>query len=72
MIVTKTAIGVGVAIYIALWFVALNGANRLIPLLAVPLILVVLVGAGTLMQDFIGIPGRSPKFRKPDDDDEEK
>jgi hypothetical protein len=69
MTVTKATIAFGVLVYGLLWIVALNGASSLIPILAIPLVLAVLVGAGTLMQNFMGIPGRSPKFRRPEDDE---
>ncbi len=69
MIVTKFALGALGVIYLVLWILALNGATSLIPLLMVPLILAILVGVGNLLQGFIGIPGRSPKFHHPEDDD---
>ncbi len=72
MILTKITIAVAVVIYLTLTVVAFaNGADGLRNLLIIPIILAILVGAGNLMQGFMGIPGKSPKFRKPEDDDQQ-
>jgi NADH:ubiquinone oxidoreductase subunit 6 (subunit J) len=73
MIVTKITIGVGVVLYFILLAISFSSPDfaELRNVLLVPLILVILVGAGNLMQGFMGIPGKSPKFRRPKDDDTE-
>jgi hypothetical protein len=68
MIVTKIAIGLGAAIYLALWVLALSGASALVPVLLVPVILVALIGLGAWLTRFMGVPTRSPKFRDPHED----
>lgn len=69
MILKITAV-LGLALYLFLCVVAIaNGADGLRNVLIVPLVIAILVGAGNLMQGFMGIPGRSPKFRKPEDDE---
>ena len=67
MNVTKmTVVALG-AIDIFLWGVALNGASGLTPLLATPLVLVVLVAGGNWMTSSMGIKRKSPQFKKPSD-----
>ena len=61
-----TVVALG-AIYIFLWGVALNGASGLTPLLATPLVLVVLVAGGNWMTSSMGIKRKSPQFKKPSD-----
>ena len=56
-------------VYALLWGVALNGANGLIGPLAVPLILVVLVGGGNWLSNFMGLSAKAPKFRNPRDEE---
>lgn len=67
MIVTRITIVLGIVLYVFLWILALHGATMLMPLLAVPLILVVLIGAGNLLENFMGIRRRG---RGPDRDGE--
>jgi hypothetical protein len=50
------------AIYIFLWVLALNGASSMIPLLAVPLVLAVLVAFGVWLNRFMGITPRQQRF----------
>jgi hypothetical protein len=64
---TKATSVVLLAIYIFLWVIALNGASNMIPLLAVPLILAVLVAFGVWLNRFMGITPRQQHFeQRPD------
>jgi hypothetical protein len=67
VIVTILAIIAGAIIYAFLWLIALNGANWLEPLLAVPVILVVLIAGGSWLTRYLGLTPRSPKFHDRDD-----
>jgi NADH:ubiquinone oxidoreductase subunit 3 (subunit A) len=67
MKVTKSAIVFLAAVYLFLWGVALNGASGLVPLLATPLVLVVLVAGGNWMTSSMGIKRKSPQFKKRSD-----
>jgi hypothetical protein len=60
---------VALASYILLWAIALHGASSLIPVLAIPLILAVLVALLVWLQQFMGIKPRPSKFEKPDESD---
>lgn len=62
------ALVLGGLIYIALWIVALNGANRMIPPLMLPLILGLLVGGGNWLNRFMGIERKPQEFRKRNDE----
>ncbi len=62
MTVTRIVIALGVAIYVGLWVLALNGASSLVPLLVVPLVLIVLVAGGNWLSSYMGLPGRPQKF----------
>jgi hypothetical protein len=53
-------------VYIFLWVLALNGVSSLIPLLAVPAILAVLVAFGVWLNRFMGITPRAQHFQEPD------
>ena len=59
---TKVMSLVCVAIYIFLWFLALNGASSLIPALVVPVVLAVLVAFGVWLNRFMGITPRAQHF----------
>jgi hypothetical protein len=70
VIVTKITIAVALLVYVGLWILAINGARGLLPILIVPLVLVVLIGAGSALTRYMGIPTHSPKFNDHDQDDE--
>ncbi len=59
---TKGTAVVLAAIYIFLWVLALNGASNMVPLLAVPLVLAVLVAFGVWLNRFMGISPRQQHF----------
>lgn len=61
---TKAMSVIFLAIYIFLWVLALNGASSLIPLLAVPLVLAVLVAFGVWLNRFMGITPRRQHFEQ--------
>ncbi len=56
-------------LYLLLWAIALHGAPSLIPLLAIPLILAILVALLVWLQRFMGITPRGSKFENPSDED---
>jgi hypothetical protein len=53
-------------VYIFLWVLALNGVSSLIPLLAVPAVLAVLVAFGVWLNRFMGITPRAQHFQERD------
>ena len=59
---TRATAVVVVAIYVFLWVLALNGASNMVPLLAVPLVLAVLVAFGVWLNRFMGITPRQQHF----------
>lgn len=70
MTVLRVTIGLGAAVYLGLWAIALSGASGLGPFLAIPLVLAVLVAGGNLLSHFMGLPARPTKFRDPKSDDQ--
>ena len=62
MTFTKAMSFVGLAIYIFLWVLALNGASSFIPALVVPVVLAVLVAFGVWLNRFMGITPRAQHF----------
>lgn len=62
MIMTRTMIVVGALIYVFLWVIALNGAGQLVPILAIPGVLAVMVALGVGLGRFIGITPREQHF----------
>ena len=62
----------GALLYIALWILVLSSrsAHALIPFLATPLVLVLLLGGLNWLSSYIGLPSRPPKFEKPRDKEE--
>ncbi len=62
MTFTKATAVVLAAIYIFLWVLALNGASNMVPVLAVPLVLAVLVAFGVWLNRFMGITPRQQHF----------
>jgi Ca2+/Na+ antiporter len=64
---TRSVAIVLLLIYIFLWVLAFNGASRLIPVLAVPLVLALLVAVGVWLNRFMGITPRRQHFQDRDD-----
>jgi len=63
--VTKgAAVFVGL-VYVFLWVLALNGVSSLVPLLAVPAVLALLVAFGVWLNRFMGITPRRQHFEDP-------
>ncbi|MHB8334951.1 MAG: hypothetical protein ACYDEH_08680 [Acidimicrobiales bacterium] len=62
----------GVALYVFLWVLAVNGVTNLIAPLVVPLVLVVLIWAGLALNRFVGIAPHRPKFPSDEDEDEDQ
>jgi hypothetical protein len=56
--------------YVFLWVLALNGVSSLVPLLAVPVVLAVLVAFGVWLNRFMGIAQRQQHFQDRPEDDE--
>jgi hypothetical protein len=57
---------VGALLYGALWFVAIIGMPSLRPILALPLILAILVGAGNWLNSVLGIKRKAQQFQERD------
>lgn len=70
MITTRITIIVALLLYILLWIIALNGASGLIPILAIPVVLAVLVAAGVGLNRYMGITPRKQHFNDRDKDSE--
>lgn len=68
MIVTRSVIVVGLALYIFLWVLAANGASVLVAPLLVPPVLVVLIAAGVGLERYLGITHRKQRFEDKDDE----
>ena len=66
MIATRVTIVLGVAIYVLLWVLALNGASSLVAPLLIPLVLAVLVAAGVALNRYMGIEPRKQHFKDRD------
>ena len=62
----------GVALYVFLWVLAVNGVSNLIAPLVIPLVLVVLIWAGLALNRFVGIAPHRPKFPVDEEEDEEE
>ena len=62
MIMTRTMLVVGAAIYVLLWVIAANGAGQLVPILAIPGVLAVMIALGVVLDRFIGITPRKQHF----------
>lgn len=63
MKVTRATAVVVFLFYIFLWVLALNGVSSLVPVLAVPLILAILVAFGVWLNRFLGITPRKQHFQ---------
>jgi len=70
MRVTKITSVVVLIIYAFLWVIELHGATQLLPILAIPPILVILVAGGLGIQRFLGIKPRKQHFQEPESKDE--
>ena len=70
MRVTRGAAIFLLAFYALLWAIALHGASTLVPVLAVPLILAVLVAVGVAINRFVGITPRAQHFVEPEPEPE--
>ena len=66
MITTRITIIVALLLYVLLWIIALNGASGLIPILAIPVVLAVLVAAGVGLNRYMGITPRKQHFNDRD------
>ena len=64
----RLGIILGGLVYLLLWAIALNGGSRLVAPLPVPIVLVVLVGGGNWLNNFMGIERKPQKFRKRNDE----
>ncbi len=65
----RRAVGIfGLAVYVGLWVLALNGASSLIAPLVIPPVLAVLIAAGVALERFLGIEPRRQHFQDPEDD----
>jgi hypothetical protein len=64
----RIGIVLGGLVYLLLWMIALNGGSRLIAPLTVPIVLVVLVGGGNWLNNFMGIKRKAQEFRKRNDE----
>ncbi len=60
---------VGLALYVLLWILALNGVTSLIAPLAVPLVLAVMVWLGLQLNRYLGLTPHRPHFDDTDEDD---
>jgi len=67
--VTRGAAVFVALVYVFLWVLALRGVSSLIPLLAVPLVLALLVAFGVWLNRFMGITPRRQHFVDRADDD---
>jgi hypothetical protein len=66
--VLRLTVAFGVLVYLGLWALAIAKAHGLIPVLILPLVLGLLVAGGNWFSQFMGMPARSPKFKRPDDE----
>lgn len=69
MTFTRGVALVVLVVYVFLWVLAFNGVTSLVPVLAVPLVLAILVAFGVWLNRFMGISPRRPHFesRAPDE-----
>ena len=67
MIATRVTVVLGLALYIFLWVLALNGASSLVAPLLIPLVLAVLVAAGVALNRYMGIEPRKQHFKDRDE-----
>lgn len=67
MTMTRITVLFGLAVYVFLWVLAANGDDQLVAPLLIPLVLVVLIGAGLALDRYLGITPRKQHFRDRDD-----
>lgn len=65
MRVTRATAVVVFLFYLFLWVLAINGVSSLVPVLAVPLVIGVLVAFGVWLNRFMGITPRAQHFQEP-------
>ncbi len=58
----RITLGLGVAFYLLLWVIALNGASNLVAPLLIPPVLAVLVAVGVALDRYLGITPRKQHF----------
>ncbi len=68
MIVTRSVMVVGLALYVFLWVLAANGVSALVAPLLIPPVLVVLIAAGVGLERYLGITHRKQRFQDKDDE----
>ncbi len=66
MIATRVTVVLGLALYVFLWVLALNGASSLVAPLLIPLVLAVLVAAGVALNRYLGVEPRKQHFKDRD------
>jgi hypothetical protein len=66
VIATRITVVVGLALYVFLWVLALNGASSLVAPLLIPLVLAVLVAAGVALNRYMGVEPRKQHFKDRD------
>lgn len=66
MIATRVTVVLGLALYVFLWVLALNGATSLVAPLLIPLVLAVLVAAGVALNRYLGVEPRKQHFKDRD------
>ena len=65
MRVTRVTAVMAFVFYVFLWVLALNGVSSLVPVLAVPLVIALLVAVGVWLNRFMGITPRAQHFQEP-------
>jgi hypothetical protein len=63
LIATRATVVLGLALYVFLWVLALNGASSLVAPLLIPLVLAVLVAAGVALNRYMGVEPRKQHFK---------
>jgi hypothetical protein len=66
VIATRVTLVFGLALYVFLWVLALNGASSLVAPLLIPLVLAVLVAAGVALNRYMGVEPRKQHFKDRD------
>jgi hypothetical protein len=66
LIATRVTVVLGLALYVFLWVLALNGASSLVAPLLIPLVLAVLVAAGVALNRYLGVEPRKQHFKDRD------
>jgi len=66
LIATRVTVVLGLALYVFLWVLALNGASSLVAPLLIPIVLAVLVAAGVALNRYLGVEPRKQHFKDRD------